>query len=266
MCSLLSCFTSHHSLPHKTAKSTLSRLNASPAEKAARQTRLATAVRTVLECIGEDPDREGLLRTPERYAQALMWMTKGYEDRLAGSYPHFCHPSTPNNLFYPDVINGAVFAEDHDEMVLVRDIDISSLCEHHLVPFTGKVRPTFPRPPLPTTWPLTASPPLCSADCHSIYTKQACFGYLQTRTHRRDIQPTSSGPRAPYEADCSLRTGGYQTTWGRSRHGGYVRPVSIAAAISLMCPRPTSYAPPPLSHPAMFLPPSCLFLYKAIYA
>ena len=44
-------------------------------------------MRTVLECIGEDPDREGLLRTPERYAQALMWMTKGYEDRLAGSYP-----------------------------------------------------------------------------------------------------------------------------------------------------------------------------------
>ncbi|KAH9062012.1 hypothetical protein EDB87DRAFT_1714671 [Lactarius vividus] len=103
------------------AKSTLSRLNASPSEKAARQTRLTAAVRTVLECIGEDPDREGLLRTPERYAQALMWMTKGYEERLA------------------DVINGAVFAEDHDEMVLVREIDISSLCEHHLVPFTGKI-------------------------------------------------------------------------------------------------------------------------------
>ncbi|KAI0002924.1 hypothetical protein BJV74DRAFT_814195 [Russula compacta] len=103
------------------AKSTLSRLNASAAENAVRQTRLTAAVRTVLECIGEDPDREGLLRTPERYAQALMWMTKGYEERLA------------------DVINDAVFAEDHDEMVLVRDIDISSLCEHHLVPFTGKI-------------------------------------------------------------------------------------------------------------------------------
>ncbi|KAI0269323.1 hypothetical protein BC834DRAFT_820445 [Gloeopeniophorella convolvens] len=103
------------------AKSTLIRLNATPAEKGALQTKLAAAVRTVLECIGEDPDREGLLRTPERYAQALMWMTKGYEERLA------------------DVINDAVFAEDHDEMVLVRDIDISSLCEHHLVPFTGKI-------------------------------------------------------------------------------------------------------------------------------
>jgi GTP cyclohydrolase I len=82
---------------------------------------LSTALRTVLQCIGEDPSREGLLRTPERYAKALMWMTKGYEERLT------------------DVINDAVFAEDHDEMVIVRDIDVFSLCEHHLVPFTGKV-------------------------------------------------------------------------------------------------------------------------------
>ncbi|KAF8974686.1 hypothetical protein BDZ97DRAFT_1774849 [Flammula alnicola] len=103
------------------AKSTVSRLNATPEEKAAREKKMAAAVRTILECIGEDPNREGLLRTPDRYAQAIMWMTRGYEERLA------------------DVINDAVFAEDHDEMVLVRDIDISSLCEHHLVPFTGKI-------------------------------------------------------------------------------------------------------------------------------
>ena len=87
---------------------------------------LSQALRTVLQCIGEDPDREGLLRTPERYAKALMWMTKGYEDRLV------------------NVINDAVFAEDHDEMVIVRDIDVFSLCEHHLVPFHGKVRSPFP--------------------------------------------------------------------------------------------------------------------------
>ncbi|KAH7931356.1 GTP cyclohydrolase I [Leucogyrophana mollusca] len=103
------------------AKSTVSRLLATPEERSAREKLMTSAVRTILECIGEDPDREGLLKTPERYAQALMWMTRGYEERLA------------------DVINDAVFAEDHDEMVLVRDIDISSLCEHHLVPFTGKV-------------------------------------------------------------------------------------------------------------------------------
>jgi len=103
------------------AKSTVARLHATPAEKAAREQRLASAVKTILECIGEDPNREGLVRTPERYAQALMWMTRGYEERL------------------PDIINDAIFAEDHDEMVIVRDIDISSLCEHHLVPFMGKI-------------------------------------------------------------------------------------------------------------------------------
>ncbi len=54
-----------------------------------------------------------------------MWMTKGYEERLV------------------DVINDAVFAEDHEEMVIVRDIDVFSLCEHHMVPFTGKVSVTM---------------------------------------------------------------------------------------------------------------------------
>ena len=51
---------------------------------------MASAVRTILDCIGEDPNREGLLRTPERYAQAIMWMTRGYEERLAGSYIMSC--------------------------------------------------------------------------------------------------------------------------------------------------------------------------------
>ncbi|KAI0832506.1 hypothetical protein BC628DRAFT_1309174 [Trametes gibbosa] len=103
------------------AKSTHLRLNATAEERADREKKLSSAVRTILECLGEDPDREGLLKTPERYAKALLWMTRGYEERLA------------------DIINDAVFEEDHDEMVIVRDIDISSLCEHHLVPFTGKI-------------------------------------------------------------------------------------------------------------------------------
>ncbi|KAG6850049.1 hypothetical protein H0H93_001865 [Arthromyces matolae] len=90
---------------HQTAKSTVSRLMDTPEEKRAREQKMAAAVRTLLEGIGEDPDREGLLKTPERYAQALMWMTRGYEEKLAASTT--------------DVINDAVFAEDHDEMIAI---------------------------------------------------------------------------------------------------------------------------------------------------
>jgi hypothetical protein len=68
------------------AKLTHQRLHATPDQQAANLLRLSGAVRTVLECIGEDPDREGLERTPERYAKALLWMTKGYEERLSGEY------------------------------------------------------------------------------------------------------------------------------------------------------------------------------------
>jgi GTP cyclohydrolase IA len=86
---------------HVPAKSTVSRLTASPAEKEARQQKLCAAVRVILECIGEDPDREGLSRTPERYAQALMWMTKGYEERLAGGAA-FCIVSIPRLSSFPN--------------------------------------------------------------------------------------------------------------------------------------------------------------------
>lgn len=102
---------------------TLARLHEreSPDEAQARLQKLSGAVRTILECIGEDPNREGLHGTPERYAKAMMFFTKGYEENLR------------------DIVNGAVFHEDHDELVIVRDIEVYSLCEHHLVPFTGKV-------------------------------------------------------------------------------------------------------------------------------
>ena len=80
-----------------------------------------TMVRRQLELIGEDPDREGLLKTPSRVAKAQMWLTRGYSQTAA------------------DVIGDALFAEDHENMVMVRDIEMYSMCEHHMLPFFGKV-------------------------------------------------------------------------------------------------------------------------------
>jgi len=149
------------------AKSTVSRLNASPQENAAREQRMASAIRTILECIGEDPDREGLKRTPERYAQAIMWMTRGYEERLAGQCKFFVFEIFLSLKRRSDVINDAIFAEDHDEMVIVKDIDISSLCEHHLVPFTGKVSMVLALP---------KNTHLCEQGCYRLHPKSARTG------------------------------------------------------------------------------------------
>lgn len=66
------------------AKSTLNRLRQTPEEAAKNEERLAGAVKTILECLGEDPERDGLRDTPKRYARALLWMTRGYEEQLCG--------------------------------------------------------------------------------------------------------------------------------------------------------------------------------------
>ena len=76
--------------------------------------------RGLIEAIGEDPDREGLRQTPKRAAEALRFFTKGYGQDV------------------PTVLNNAIFQEQYDDMVIVRDIEFYSLCEHHLVPFFGR--------------------------------------------------------------------------------------------------------------------------------
>lgn len=86
---------------------------------------LSSAVRTILECIGENPDREGLQKTPDRYAKALLGFTQGYKE-------------DPREIF-----SGAFYHEDNDGMVFLGGINFSSLCEHHLIPFHGKVRMIF---------------------------------------------------------------------------------------------------------------------------
>lgn len=77
-------------------------------------------IKKILEELGEDPNREGLKKTPERLEKALKYLTKGYTQDI------------------DEIIGGALFKEDYNELVLVKDIEIYSLCEHHLLPFVGR--------------------------------------------------------------------------------------------------------------------------------
>ena len=94
-------------------------------QRADIEQRYATLVHEQLALIGEDPEREGLLRTPMRVAEAMRWLTRGYETCV------------------DDVINDAVFEEAHESMIVVRDIEIYSMCEHHMLPFFGRAHVAY---------------------------------------------------------------------------------------------------------------------------
>lgn len=103
-----------------TKKRTHHRVNKVDVSGNGRPGEIRTLVHRLLGLLGEDPGREGLLRTPERVEKALQFMTKGYQEDVE------------------QVLNGALFAIEYDEMVIVKDIDFFSLCEHHLLPFFGR--------------------------------------------------------------------------------------------------------------------------------
>ena len=87
--------------------------------------RYETLVREQLQLLGEDANREGLLRTPARVAEAMRWLTRGYETCV------------------DDVLNDAIFEETHESMIVVRDIEIYSMCEHHMLPFFGRAHVAY---------------------------------------------------------------------------------------------------------------------------
>jgi GTP cyclohydrolase I len=110
---------------------------------------IASMVESILVELGENPGREGLRRTPERVDASLRFLTRGY------------------HLDIDKIINGTIFDAEYDEMVIVKDIEVYSLCEHHMLPFYGK--------------------------CHIAYLPQAKIIGLLAATHRRRFRATFAG-------------------------------------------------------------------------
>ncbi len=96
-----------------------------PSDTRSGPTDFPAMVRRMLQHLGEDPDRDGLVRTPARVEASLRWLTRGYHQSV------------------DDVVHGAVFDEPHESMVMVRDIELYSMCEHHMLPFFGRAHVAY---------------------------------------------------------------------------------------------------------------------------
>ena len=101
------------------------RIRSLPKCGAAKLARMEDTFRNLLEAIGEDPQREGLLRTPLRAAHAFEFLTNGYRQNL------------------DEIVNGAIFSSEASEIILVKDIELYSMCEHHLLPFIGRAHVAY---------------------------------------------------------------------------------------------------------------------------
>jgi len=139
------------------------------------QRKIAAAVGEILTQIGEDVHRQGLLKTPERVAKAYEFLTKGY-DEDAGA-----------------VIRGAMFDESYSEMVLVKDIEMYSLCEHHMLPFFRQ-------------------------SSYRLYTQRQDSGTEQIASRGRYLLPTFASPRAPHDRDQGLYSRNSSTYRGGRGH------------------------------------------------
>lgn len=159
----------------------------------ARQQTIAAAMRTILKCLGEDPEREGLVQTPERYARAMLFFTQGY------------------NRPVQEVVNNAVFTVDSSELVLVKDIDIFSLCEHHLVPFHGKVCAPHPISGQVMVLKHQLGP-------YRLRPEPARPGPVQTGSGSRSVRPTTADPGTSHAGNRARHRADPQSGWGRRRH------------------------------------------------
>ena len=101
------------------------RIRSLPKCGAAKIARMEQSFRALLESVGEDPEREGLVRTPTRAARAFEFLTNGYRQDL------------------DEIVNGAIFSSDASEIILVKDIELYSMCEHHLIPFIGRAHVAY---------------------------------------------------------------------------------------------------------------------------